>query len=127
MECRVKAVFDELTSDELAAATADAAAAGMNAARLIAAARLAKVGGLGRPAAVVKLLMDRDETDPKWERLEPFERRWSLLVVRIVAAVMDPTPAIKDARERGASWASVGAALGVTVQTAHERFAERVK
>lgn len=121
-------MFDELTSDELAAAAADAAGAGLDAARLTAAARLAKgpVSGAGRPAALVKLLMARDETDPKWERLEPFERRWSLLVVRIVGSVMDPVAAVRDARRRGASWASVGAALGVTVQTAHERFAARM-
>ena len=121
-------MFDELTSDELAAATADAAAAGLDAARLTAAARLAKgpASGIGRPAALVKLLMTRDETDPQWERLGPFEQRWSLLVVRIVGSVMDPVSAVGDARRRGASWAAVGAALGVTAQTAHGRFAGRV-
>nr|WP_041321632.1 hypothetical protein [Mycobacterium sp. MOTT-90]AFQ68244.1 hypothetical protein [Mycobacterium sp. MOTT-90] len=127
-ECRVKSVFDELTSDELAAATADAAAAGLEAARLTAAARLAKgpAVGVGRPAALVKLLMGRNEADPTWERLAPFEQRWALLVVRIVGAVMDPVSAVADARRRGASWAAVGAVLGVSAQAAHGRFASRM-
>lgn len=121
-------MFDELTNDELAAAAADAATAGLDAARVTAAARLAKgpAVGIGRPAALVKLLMARDETDPQWERLEPFELRWALLVVRIVGSVMDPVVAVGDARRRGASWAAVGSALGVTAQTAHGRFAARV-
>ena len=96
-------MFDEPTADELAAAAADAADAGLAAARLAAARRLVAgpASGVGRPAAVVTLLMERDETDARWERLGPFERRWSLLVVRIVASVLDPAPAVADARRRG--------------------------
>lgn len=118
-------MFDELSGDELAAASADASAAGLEAARLTAAGRLAKgpAAGIGRPAALVKLLMTRDETDARWERLEPFELRWALLVVRIVAPVMDPAPAVADARRRGATWAAVGAASGVSAQAAQQRYA----
>lgn len=121
-------MFDELTGEELSAASADAASAGLEAARLAAAARLAKgpAVGIGRPVALVKLLMTRDQTGPQWERLEPFELRWALLVVRIVAPVMDPVEAVADARRRGASWAAIGSALGVKAPTAHERFASRV-
>ena len=121
-------MFDELSGDELAVASADAAAAGLDAARLAAAARLAKgpASGVGRPAALVKLLMARDEAGDHWELLAPFEQRWALLVVRIVAPVMDPAPAVADARLRGVTWAAVGAALGgVSAQAAQQRFASR--
>ena len=75
---------------------------------------------------MVRLLMERDETDARWERLGPFEQRWSLLVIRIVAPVMDPLAAVADARRRGLSWAAIASALGVAAPTAHERFAARV-
>lgn len=121
-------MFDELTGEELTAASADAAAAGLEAARLAAAARLAKgpASGVGRPPMLVKLLMARDESSEHWELLAPFEQRWALLVVRIVAPVMDPLEAVVDARRRGASWAAVGAALGVKAPTAFQRFASRM-
>lgn len=118
-------MFDELTSDELAAAAAAAADGGLSVARLTAAKRLVEgpATGVGRPTAVVKLLMERDTTDPRWERLQPFEQRWSLLVVRLVAPVMDPVRAVGDARRRGVTWAAIGAALGVSSQAAQQRFA----
>lgn len=121
-------MFDELSGDELYAASAATAAAGLDAARLAAAARLAKgpAAGLARPPALVKLLMARDVGDESWERLGPFEQRWSLLVLRIVAPVMDPVEAVADARRRGASWAAIAGALGVKAPTAHERFASRL-
>ena len=98
------------------------AAARLDAARLVAAARLVDepAVGLGKPAAVVELLMARDRTDTRWERLEPFELRWSLLVVRLMAPT-NPADAVADAR-RGASWAAIGTALGVTAQSVHGRF-----
>lgn len=124
----VSAMFDEPTDDELAQASRTAAEAGLAAARLIAATRLVDGPGkgVGRPAAVVKLLMARDETDARWERLGPFEHQWALLVIRIVAPVMDPVSAVADARRRGSSWAAIGSALGVTAQSAHTRFAGRM-
>ena len=126
---RVQPVFDDLPDAELAAASANAAAAGLASARVYAAKQLVKgpVSGVGRPAGVVDLLVARDEQDSHWERLEPFEQRWSLLVVRIVAPVMDPVEAVADARRRGASWAAIGAALGgVSAQAAQQRFASRL-
>lgn len=119
----VTGVFDELGPAELTEARAQVAAAGLDAARLVAAARLVDGpgAGLGKPAAVVSLLMARDRSDPRWERLEPFELRWSLLVVRLMASA-NPAAAVADARQRGASWAGVGAALGVKAQSAHGRF-----
>jgi hypothetical protein len=119
----VTGVFDDMDPDELAQARARVAAAGLDAARLVAAARLVDgpAVGLGKPAAVVELLMARDRTDTRWERLEPFELRWSLLVVRLMAPT-NPADAVADARRRGASWAAIGSALGVTAQSAHGRF-----
>ncbi|MGB2920919.1 MAG: hypothetical protein WBC15_12455 [Mycobacterium sp.] len=120
-------MFDDLTADELSGDRDAVARAGLEAARLKAAARFidGPGAGLGRPAALVELLMDRDTADPRWERLGPFEQRWALLVVQIVASVTDPHPAVADARRRGCSWAAIGTALGVTPQSAHQRFAAR--
>jgi hypothetical protein len=81
---------------------------------------------VGPPAAVVDLMMAREAADERWERLAPYEQRWALLVVRIMAAVMDPIEAVGDARRRNCSWALIGTALGVSAQAAHERFAGRV-
>lgn len=121
-------MFDELTDDELETASGQAAAAGLYAARLSAAERLVNGpgSGAGKPNSVVEALMARDRIDPRYERLEPWEQRWALLVIRIAAPVMDPVTAIADARRRGLSWAAIGGALGVSAQSAHTRFAARV-
>lgn len=120
-------MFDEPSGEELASAREAIAAAGMEAARLTAATRFADGPGrgLGRPAPVLQLLMARDEADDRWERISPFEQRWSLFVVRLVGGVIDPVDAVADARRRGCSWAMVGSALGVTAQAAQQRFAGR--
>lgn len=104
-------------------------ASALKTARLAAAKKLVAgpAVGAGRPSAVADLLMSRDESDPRWERLEPFERRWALLVVRIAVRVIDPVAAVADARRRGSSWADIASALGVTAPAAHERFAARVR
>lgn len=122
-------VFDDLAPDELAAASTATADAGLFAARAFAVERLidGPAAGLGRPATLVKLLIDRDEADPRWERLAPFEQRWALLVLRIVAPVMDPVAAVADARLRGATWAAIADALGgVTAQAAQQRFSSKL-
>ncbi|SPX88461.1 Uncharacterised protein [Mycobacterium xenopi] len=120
----VTGVFDDMGPDELAQARAQVAAAGLDTARLVAATRLVDgpAAGLGKPAAVVEMLMARDRTDARWERLEPFELRWALLVIQLMVPVMNPSDAVADARMRGASWAAIGTALGVTAQSAHGRF-----
>jgi hypothetical protein len=121
-------MFDDMTDDELAQASRTAAEAGLAAARLVAATRLTDGPGkgIGRPPAVVKMMMARDQTDARWERLGPYEHQWALLVIRIVAPVMDPVSAVADARRRGSSWATIGTALGVAAQSAHTRFAGRI-
>ncbi|MBS1691188.1 MAG: hypothetical protein JST91_03000 [Actinobacteria bacterium] len=118
-------MFDDLVGDELMNASRSVVDAGLEAARLVAAKRLlaGPAVGLGKPAALVELLMARDTSDDRWERLEPFEQRWALLVVRLMdARVKDPSEAVADARRRGATWATIAAALGVTAQAVHGRF-----
>lgn len=118
-------MFDELAGDELMEASRAVVEAGLAAARLVAADRLlaGPAEGLGTPAALVDLMMARDAADPRWERLEPFERRWSLLVLRLMdARVKDPSEAVADARRRGATWVSIAGALGVSTQAVHGRF-----
>ncbi|OHT95585.1 hypothetical protein BKG71_23135 [Mycobacteroides chelonae] len=118
-------MFDELAGDELLESSLVVVEAGLAAARLAAADRLlaGPAQGLGTAAALADLLMARDAADPRWERLEPFERRWSLLVLRLMdARVKDPSEAVADARRRGATWASIASALGVSTQAVHGRF-----
>lgn len=121
-------MFDDLPADELAAASAQTAEAGLAAARLVAAKRLAAgpASGVGRPAALVALLMARDQADPRWERLWPYEQAWSLLVLRIAAPVMDPVTAVGDARWRGVTWVGIATALGTSAQAAQQRFGSRL-
>lgn len=121
-------VFDTLTADELAEDRATVAAAGLDAARRRATERLLEGpgAGLGPAADVNKLLVDRERFTPAWERLEPFEIRWSLLVLRLVDGPINQLAAIRDARHRGATWAAVGQVLGITASTAHTRFSKQM-
>ncbi|KRQ23308.1 MULTISPECIES: hypothetical protein [unclassified Mycobacteroides] len=122
-------MFDDLTPDELSSAHATITTTGIHAARLIAADRLASgpAEGLGTPETLVELLQQRDTTDPRWERLQPFEQRWSLLVVRLLDAVSkDPSQAVADARNRGATWAAIADTLGVKTPSAYQRFRHQV-
>ncbi|WP_227668222.1 hypothetical protein, partial [Klebsiella quasipneumoniae] len=57
----------------------------------------------------VDLLMRRDDQDPLWDTLEPYEQRWALLVIRAVDDVPNlAMTATDDARQRGTTWASIG-------------------
>src|ERR671910_3024402 len=47
---------------------------------------------------------------------------WAVQLVDDARAVLDR--AVVYERERGASWQTIGAAIGISRQTAHERFAE---
>lgn len=116
-------MFDELEPNELVQARDEVALAGLETARRLAATRLldGPAEGLGKPATLVAVLMARDKGDARWERLAPFELRWALLVVRLMAQV-GPAAAVVDARRRGASWAGIASALGIKQQSAHARF-----
>lgn len=124
----LQGVFDDLTADELAIATASASDAALTDARMHATERLidGPGAGLGHPSAVMPVLVDRDETHASWERLVPYEQRWALLVLKIVAPVMDPLDAVSDARRRGSTWSAIADVLGVTAQAAQQRFTPRL-
>lgn len=63
----------------------------------------------------VREVIVRDRADSRFERLEPWEQRWALLVIKICRPCDGPpVMAVADARRRGLSWAAIGRALGVS-------------
>jgi len=66
----------------------------------------------------------RDERGPLREETVLEELRAQGLVARV--ATLGVRDAVRDAIRLGASWQDVGAALGVTRQAAHKRFAAMV-
>ncbi|RFZ07532.1 hypothetical protein DSM43518_03338 [Mycobacterium marinum] len=119
--------FDDLTDDALAAASDVVAAAALHEARLEATRLLIAGPGAGVGADAVgalEALMASDHGDPRYELLHAFEKPWSLLVVRILAAVSDPRPAIKDARRRGVTVPAIAKSLGVSHQAIYSRYAD---
>ncbi|PJE03579.1 MAG: hypothetical protein CK429_32760 [Mycobacterium sp.] len=122
--------FDDLSDDALAAASGAVAAAALRAARLEATRLLIAGPGAGAgdgPAEALEVLMASDPDDPRYELLSAFEKSWSLLVVRILATVGDPGPAIEDARRRGVTVPAIAKALGVSHQAIYARYAEAVR
>ncbi|SHU67241.1 Uncharacterised protein [Mycobacteroides abscessus subsp. abscessus] len=116
-------VFDDLTTDDLAAYRAQIVEDSFKSARHIASTFLANGPGNGlTPQVITDTLLRHDLNDPHYERLAPFEKRWTVLVVRILDTVADPTLAVRYAHSRGASWSDIGKALGLSRQTAHKRF-----
>lgn len=71
--------------------------------------------------------MTSDHRDPRYELLHAFEKPWALLVVRILATVCDPTPAIADARLRGVTVPAIAKTLGVSHQAIYSRYADVVR
>lgn len=119
------AVFDELSDDELREARQSVGDCGLDAARALAAERLAAgpAAGVGDPGSLLELLMSRDTTDSRWELVAAFEVRWALLVVLMSDSVLkDPSAAVADARRRGATWPAIARTLGVSTQAVHGRF-----
>lgn len=122
---RVK--FDDVDAAWTAEVAADVAEAALRTARLAAAERLVQGPITGRDITAqraVDLLMRRDDQDPLWDTLEPYEQRWALLVIRAVDDVPNlAMTATDDARQRGTTWASIGQALGgITPQAAQRRL-----
>jgi len=122
----VMAVFQHPPDDELAGHQADIAAGALAAARRIASAWLAGGPGVGLdPDLITNTLIRRDVADPQYVRLAPFEKGWAVLVIRLLRDAMDPTAAVDDAHVRGASWAAIGGALGISRITAYKRFSDK--
>ncbi|GAT01226.1 hypothetical protein [Mycolicibacterium fortuitum] len=122
--------FDDLTDADLAAASGAVAAAALRAARLEATRRLLAGPGAGAstdPNEALEVLMTSDHRDPRYELLHAFEKPWALLVVRILATVCDPTPAIADARLRGVTVPAIAKTLGVSHQAIYSRYADVVR
>lgn len=125
--CYGDQVFEDLAPEVVASHQATIAANALWAARLVASTWLATGPGFGLPTdQITEVLLARDSSDPHYLRLAPFEKRWSLLVIRLLREAMDPTAAVDDAHARGASWADIGTALGIARQTAHNRFGDKV-
>lgn len=123
--------FDELTAEEIAAASSRVAADALQSARILAAEYLVSGPGAGAGSAdvAVDVLLTRDPTDPRFELLRAFEKPWATLTIRILAPVADPSPAMQDARERGVTAAAIARALGVTQQALYQnpRYADIVR
>lgn len=116
-------VFDDVAVEELAQHQQNIAADALRSARAIAANYLAIGPGEGlEPERILDALIVRDVSDPLYERLAPFEKRWAILVIRLLHPVTDPRLAVQEALARGATWAEIGAATGMSRQTAHKHF-----
>jgi len=123
--------FDDLSDEDIALATSLVAADALRSARLLAADRLVNGPGRGAgdAAAAVDVLLARDPADARYELLQAFEKPWATLVIRILAPVADPAPAMQDARDRGVTASAIAKALGVSQQALYQnpRYAEIVR
>lgn len=124
--------FDDLTAEDLAAASGRLAADALRSAQLVAAEYLVAGPGAGAGDAetAVDVLLARDPADGRFELLQAFEKPWATLTIRILAPVVaDPAPAIQDARDRGVTAAAIAKALGVTQQALYQnpRYADIVR
>ncbi|MFN6548577.1 hypothetical protein [Mycolicibacterium nivoides] len=123
--------FDDLSAEDLAAASSRVAADALHSARILAAEHLVAGPGAGAGAAdsAVEVLLARDSADSRFELLKAFEKAWAILTIRILAPVADAAPAIQDARARGVTAAAIAKALGVTQQALYQnpRYADMVR
>lgn len=121
--------FDDLDPATLQSATDRIAAAALHEARLVAAESLAVLGPTASdPETTVSVLLARDPKDERYDILRAFERRWSILVARLLDQGIDAAAAIRDARARGVTVATIADALGIAHQTVYARYgAERIQ
>lgn len=120
--------FDELTDDELASERRRIFAGATEAAQLAAAQRLAaELGHLMTAQSVVDTLAVGDTDLPHYDLVKAFEKRWALLVLRLLSGVVvQPTAAVSDARERGATVPEIAEALGLTTQGVYATYRDQV-
>lgn len=121
----IRVVFDDVTDENLAKNRAEITADALTIARRFASQYLAAGPGVGLTAdRITNTLLAHDPADADYERLAPFEKRWAVLVIKILSPVADPTAAVTYAYARGASWTAIGRALGTSRQSAHKRFSK---
>ena len=104
--------------------------------RLVTWLRSSGVGLAEKPEEITRILLSRDSSDSRFQVLQSFSERWALDVVSIVTSALVPrrgqrlrTPdvvAVEAALNSGASWAAIGAAIGVAAPTAHIRYKDRL-
>lgn len=120
--------FDELTDDELTSERRRIFGEALGAARVAAAERLSvELGQIVDAANLVRILMSHDEGDARYDLLRAFEKRWALLVLRLIAGtVVHPSAAVSDARDRGATVPEIADALGLTTQGVYATYRDQV-
>jgi DNA-directed RNA polymerase specialized sigma24 family protein len=120
----IRTVFDDVTAEALAEHQTEMVTHALATARHIASTYLADGPGRGlKPDLITDTLIRQQREDPNYDHLAPFEKRWMLLVIRLLDPAIDPRAAVEYAHMRGASWTDIGAALGLSRQTAHKRYA----
>ncbi|MFP5023194.1 hypothetical protein [Pseudonocardia phyllosphaerae] len=99
------------------------------AARAVTAAAVAELDRRADAIAGVPPLPGTPEWDAEQGTDAPARREtaWQLAAFRIaLAAGLDPLPQLVGLRRIGVSWETVGRAAGITRQSAHERWSQRV-
>ena len=81
---------------------------------------------LAAAEAIAERLANRDLDKTEWHDAEPLHRVAEAFREQ-VAAEAKVAEAVSAAREAGCSWLSIGTMLGVSKQTAQQRYATPVK
>jgi hypothetical protein len=132
--CVPVATLEDVNDDWLARARRESAGAALTVARRQAAEQLVAGPVIAGPGVgqqltadrAIEILVNRDNKDPMYGALKPYERQWALLVLRIVFDSTVTNEAVSDARRRDTTWAAIGQALGVTPQAAQRRYGKHV-
>ena len=119
-----------LSDEQAADARADIATAALDSARLAAAKHLITglATGGGDAQTVAEVLSGRDPSDSRYEVLSAIAKPWALLSLQLVAGVVsDPSQAVRDARECGASVGEIAATLGITEPAIYKRYGAHMR